>query len=195
MIEFDPFDTLETVQKRVYEHIYEARHGENKNEKDIKFFGALPRWLIRFIFWFVRWMDEHNRPIYSITKDMPLWCTAFIAHLGSIGIDAVYHHLFDLGTAGLLVTIGKMHDAPVVNKESKKIEIRKVMELRFSIDDRMAPGSYTGPTIHLLKELIENPEPLLKPPELSDEQLDKLMLKKYKNVWNERKNVKKQKKK
>ncbi|MGC9778191.1 MAG: 2-oxo acid dehydrogenase subunit E2 [Candidatus Heimdallarchaeota archaeon] len=186
MIEFDPFDTLETVQKRVYEHIYEARHGENKNEKDIKFFGALPRWLIRFIFWFVRWMDEHNRPIYSITKDMPLWCTAFIAHLGSIGIDAVYHHLFDLGTAGLLVTIGKMHDAPVVNKESKKIEIRKVMELRFSIDDRMAPGSYTGPTIHLLKELIENPEPLLKPPELSDEQLDKLMLKKYKKERLER---------
>ena len=34
--------------------------------------------------------------------------------------------------------------------------------------------------IYLLKDLIENPEPLLEPPKLTDEQLDKLMLKKYK---------------
>lgn len=52
MIEFDPFDNLESVQKKVDAHIYEARHGENKNEKDIKLFGSLPRWLIKLIFWF-----------------------------------------------------------------------------------------------------------------------------------------------
>jgi hypothetical protein len=180
MIEFDPFDTLETVQKTVSEHINEARYGENKNEQDVKFWGAFPRFFIKFIFWLIRWTDQHNMPIYALTKDIPMWSTAFLAHLGSIGVDAVYHHLFELGTTGLLITFGKMHKAQIINEETDEVDIRKVMDLRISIDDRIAPGSYTGPTIELFKELIENPEPLLKPPELTDEQLDKLMLKKYK---------------
>ncbi|MBN2442701.1 MAG: 2-oxo acid dehydrogenase subunit E2 [Spirochaetales bacterium] len=109
MIEFDPFDTLETVHKTVDHHINQARYGENPNEKDIKLFGSLPRWLISLIFCFARWMDEHNMPIYSITKQVPMWSTCFIAHLGSIGIDAVYHHPFELGTTSILFVIGKIH--------------------------------------------------------------------------------------
>jgi hypothetical protein len=182
MIEFDPFDTLEIVQKIVNEHIYEARFGVNPNEKDIKFWGAFPRWVIRFIFWLLRWTDEHNIPIYAITKDIPMFSTGFLAHLGSIGIPAVYHHLFEFGTTGLLMTFGKIRKIQVINEETEKVEIRKMMEVKVTIDDRIAPGIYTGPTIDLFKELIENPEPLLKPPELTDEQLDKLMLKKYKKA-------------
>ncbi len=76
--------------------------------------------------------------------------------------------------------IGKIHKAAIVNQETDEIEIRKVMKLKASIDDRIASGIYTGPTFDLFKSLIENPEPLLKPPELTDEQLDSLKLKKYK---------------
>ncbi|NHJ87192.1 MAG: hypothetical protein FK734_17140 [Asgard group archaeon] len=195
MIELDPFDTLESVQKIISKHINEARYGENPNEKDIKFFGGLPRFLIRFIFWFARWMDEHNLPLYSITKDMPLFCTAFIGHLGSIGVDAVYHHPFELGTASLLLIMGKIHKAAIVNQESGEIEVKEAMNVRISIDDRIASGIYTGPTVDILKELVEHPEPLLKPPELTDEQLDKLMLKKYKKERLAREKLQKKEKK
>ncbi len=180
MIDFDPFETLETVKKKVTAHLDEARYGENKTDKDIKFFGALPRWVIRLIFRFVQWMDEHNHPIYSITKDMPLWCSVFIAHLGSLGMDAVYHHLFELGTSSLFATIGKIHKAAVVNQETEEIEIKKVLDIRLSFDDRISDGVYATNSVHLLKDLIENPEPLLDPPELTPEQLDRLKLKKIK---------------
>ncbi len=186
MIEFDPFDTLEIVQKTVAAEIYEARYGVNKNEQDVKFWGAMPRWLIRFIFWLMKWTDDLNMPIYSLTKDIPMWSSVFLAHLGSIGVPAVYHHLFELGTTSLLITVGKMHKAQIINEETDKVEIKRVMELKINIDDRIAPGSYTGPTINLFKELIENPESLIKPPDLTDEQLDKLKLKKYKKERKER---------
>ncbi len=180
MIEFDPFDTLETIQKTVNQHLNEARHESNKNEKDIKFFGALPRWLIKFIFWFNRWMDEHNHPIYSITKTMPLFCSAFVGNLGSIGLESVYHHPFDLGTASIIVIIGKTYKAAVVDQETEAISVRKVMDMRVALDDRISEGSYTGPSVHILQNFIEHPEPLLTPPDLTPEQLDKLKLKKYK---------------
>ena len=136
-----------------------------------------------------------NIPIWSLVKDAPFWCTMYLAHLGSIGIDAVYHHLFEMGTTGILTTFGKIHKAPLVNQETGKIEARDVMELKVSIDDRIASGIYTGPTMDLFKELIENPEPLLKPPDLTDEQLDKLMLKKYKEERLKREKIRKQEKK
>lgn len=180
MIEFDPYDNLNSVLKKVDAHLYEARHGKNKNEKDIKFFGNLPRWLIKLIFWYARRRDEKNKPIYSITKYLPLSATAFIAHLGSLGIKAVYHHLFELGNVSFFITIGKIHKAAVVNQETEEIEIKKVMNLKISIDDCISEGIYLGHVIDLLTSFIKNPERLEDPPELSDEQLDKLMLKKYK---------------
>ena len=180
MIEFDPFDNLESVKKIVDEHLYEARYGVNPNEKDVQFWGGMPRFIIRFIFWLMRWTDEHNMPIYSLTKDIPMFSTAFLAHLGSIGIPAVYHHLFEFGTTGVLITLGQMKKTQMVDQDTGKVDVRDVMEVKVCIDDRIAPGIYTGPTIELMKKLIENPETLLESPDLTDEQLDKLMLKKYK---------------
>ncbi|NHJ46263.1 MAG: hypothetical protein FK733_00610 [Asgard group archaeon] len=191
MIDFDPFDTLESVQEIVNKRIYEARHEENPNQKDIDFWGGMPRFIIRFMFWLMRWTDERNMPLKFIIDDMPLWCSCFIAHLGSINIDSVFHHLFELGTGSVLLTIGKIHKTQVVNQETEEVEIKEVMDIRSSIDDRIASGIYTGPTFDLLKNLIENPEPLLKPPELTDEQLDALMLKKYKKDRLKREKLKK----
>jgi hypothetical protein len=178
MIDFDPFETLESVKDLVNAQIDNARTNENANEKDVKFFGALPRWVIRLIFGFVKWMDQHNHPIYAITKDMPLWCSAFVAHLGSIGMGAAWHHMFELGTAGLFATVGKIHKAAVVDQETGEIEVKKVMDLIFSLDERIMDGVYASTTLELFKELIENPEPLLKPVVLTPEQVAALCLKK-----------------
>jgi hypothetical protein len=180
MIEFDPFDTIENVQNRVHSSLYKARHGVNKNEQDIKLYGALPRWIIRLMFWFLRWTDEHNMPIYSLTKDIPMWASAFIAQLGSLDIDAVYHHLFEMGTISFFITFGIIHKGQVYNPETGQFEIRDVMDMKITLDDRVSEGAYTGPVVDMIKNLIENPEPLLNPPELTDEQLDKLCLRKYK---------------
>jgi hypothetical protein len=195
MIEFDPFDTLASVQKIVNDHIHEARHGVNPNEEDIELAKKMPRWMLRLFFWYLRWSDEHNFPLYSFTKDIPMWSTIFLAHLGSIDVPAIYHHLFEFGTTGILITFGKMHLAQVVDQETGKVDIRKVMEIKVSIDDRIASGSYTGPTIKLMQDLIENPESLLNPPNLTDEQLDKLMLKKYKKERLEREKQRKKERK
>jgi hypothetical protein len=180
MIEFDPFDTLDITQKRIAEKIAEARFGESQNDQDVELIGSLPRFLIKLLFWFGRWTDQHNIPIYSLTRDLPMWSSLYVANLGSIGIDAAYHHNFELGTTSMFITMGKIHKEAILNQETEKTEIKKVVDLRITIDDRIASGIYTGPSVYMLKELVEHPEPLLEPPDLTDEQLDKLKLKKYK---------------
>ncbi len=195
MIEFDPYDTLDTVQKRVSAAIHEARFGENQNEQDVKLIGALPRWVMNLLFKYIMWSDQKNFAPYSVIKTTPMWVTAFIAHLGSINMDAAYHHLFEIGNAGLFITIGRIHKAAVVNQETEEIVVKKVMNCRISIDDRIADGAYTGPAVYMLRDLIESPESLVDPPELTHEQLDKLMLKKYKKGRLEREKARKKQQK
>ena len=179
-IEFDPFDTITNVQEKVYRKIHKARGGEHETEKDISFFGAMPRWLIRLLFWFGRLTEKYNMPINALVSKLPMFCTYFVANLGSLGIDSVFHHLYELGNAGVFLNIGKYYKGAVVNQETLEIEVKDVLNLRISLDDRFAGGVYTAPVVILLRDLIENPKQLLEPPKLTDEHLDKLMLKKYK---------------
>jgi hypothetical protein len=177
---FDPFDDLESVRKKVQSRLYETRHGKDNVEKDVNLFGKLPRFLIRFIFWLGIWTEKRNMPIKALVGKLPMFCSFFIANLGSIGIDAVYHHLYEVGNAGVFLAYGPFYKGTFVDQETKEIQVKDCIDLRVTIDDRFAGGAYTGPTVHLLESLMADPERLMKPPELTDEQLDKLMLKKYK---------------
>lgn len=197
MINFDPSETLETISQKINKHLYEARHTtSNENDKQIEMISKMPRWLIRFVFWFIRWADERNlfpKLVYSQTRDMPMYCTAFLANLGSIGLPTVYHHLFEMGTIGFFLAIGKIEKRVFVDQETGETSVRQMMTIRISLDDRISEGIYLRKTVEYLHLYIENPELLELPPELTQEQLNMLRLKKYEKDWS--KKAKKNKKK
>ncbi len=126
---------------------------------------------------------------------MPFFVSVYFAHLGSIQLDAVYHHPYEVGNAGIFIVIGKIHKEAIVNEETDVIEIKRLVDLKFSFDERIAEGFYAGPSVYMLNNFIENPELLEKPPELTDEMLDKLMLEKYKEGRLKREKERKKRKK
>ncbi|MHA1243569.1 MAG: hypothetical protein ACTSP7_03240 [Candidatus Heimdallarchaeota archaeon] len=177
---FDPYDTLADVVKRVNKRLNRSRKGDDNVDKDVKLFSLIPRFVFRFLFWFGRWTEKNNMPIKLLVGKLPMFCTYFVANLGSLKIDAVYHHLYELGNSGVFITYGPFYKAAVVDQKTEEISVKTVMDMRVSIDDRFAGGAYTGPACHFLESGIIDPEHLTKKPELTDEQLDRLMLKKYK---------------
>ncbi|WP_371804362.1 2-oxo acid dehydrogenase subunit E2 [Candidatus Lokiarchaeum ossiferum] len=190
MIDFDPFETLDTISEKIDKHLYEARKtNSNENDKQIEMITKMPRFLIRFIFWLVRWLDERNlfsKFVYSQTKDMPMYSSAFLANLGSIGLPTVYHHLFEMGTIGFFLAIGKITKRPFVDQETGELSVRPMMTIRITLDDRISEGVYLRKAVDYLHLYIENPEELEKPLELSQKQLDWLKLKKYKKDWSKK---------
>ncbi len=177
MISFSPYETLETISKKIDDHLLRARESSNEGDKQIEFFSRLPRFIIRFVFWFVRWADEHNIVLHSITKDMPMWSTAFLANLGSIGLPSVYHHLFELGNIGFFLAIGKIEKKLFVDQETGDISPGEGVNIGINLDDRISEGIYLSKTVKYLKRFIENPQLLEIPPELTKEQLATLNLK------------------
>jgi len=177
MISFSPYETLETISKKVDNHLFQARESSNEGDKQIEFYSKLPRFILRFMFWLLRWADERNIVLYSITKDMPMWSSAFLANLGSIGLPPVYHHLYELGNIGFFLAIGKIEKKVFVDQKTGEISSGEGVSIGINLDDRISEGIYLSKTVEYLKHFIENPQLLEAPPELTEEQLATLNLK------------------
>ncbi|MHA1888489.1 MAG: hypothetical protein DRO88_00460 [Promethearchaeia archaeon] len=178
---FQPNDTLFSIHDRLHEEVYNARQGENPNAKDVKFFGSMPRWFIKLLIKLVWKLDKMNLPINSITKDLPMFSTIYLAHLGSLNMHAIFHHLFEMGTTSIFAVIGKIHRDTVVNQETGEVEVHRVIHLNFNLDERIADGIYWGKTLDILQNFIENPQQLESPLNLTEEQIIALHLKEEKS--------------
>ncbi len=131
------------------------------SEQEMAVVTALPGPLLRLTLWAQRVLDGWNLLPAAMIRNDPLYASVFIANLGSIGLDAPLHHLFEYGTVPLFVTIGKLHKAPVVVEEPgqrDRIEVGQVMQLRYSYDERIADGFYCASAVARVAELLERPE-------------------------------------
>ncbi len=152
--------------------------GGESNESDSLniFLMKLPRWMIRMVVWALRSLDYHNLLPGSFIKSMPFWASVFFTNVGSVGIDAPLHHNFNIGTCSLFIALGKIRREPVLT-DNGTVEYRERVKVTFTYDDRIVDGIYCGRAIDLFRGLVENPERLENPPELSTEQRAELMLK------------------
>ncbi|MDR0964899.1 MAG: 2-oxo acid dehydrogenase subunit E2, partial [Myxococcales bacterium] len=79
--------------------------------------------------------------------------------LGSVGLEAPFHHLYEWGTAPLFCSIGKVVDEVTVSDDGEMC-VRPMLTLRWSFDERVADGFYCARTLDLIREFIAHPERL-----------------------------------
>jgi hypothetical protein len=164
-VTFDPRSTIADVVERVSSVVQGTKRStSSRDEGASNIVTRLPRCLIRLATGAVRTLDYFGLLPASFTKGDALYTSAFLANLGSIGADAVFHHLFEWGNAPFFVTVGRRKKEPVIN-ERGELKVEDVMNLKFSLDERISDGVYFRATIDLLTDLIENPEKLEVPPE------------------------------
>ena len=85
-----------------------------------------------------------------------------------------------MGTLGFFLAIGQIEKRLYVDQETGETSVRPMMTIRITLDDRISEGVYLKKTVDYLHLYIENPELLEQPPELTQDQLDMLRLKKKK---------------
>jgi hypothetical protein len=151
-------ETLSEVRDKVVSHLSVAR-GQSKGSDDklIDFVAAFPRPIIKFIAWLIRTLDYHNVLPGFLWEAIPLYTSVYLANLGSIGLDAPYHHLYEYGSTSLFIVIGKMHKEPLVD-EKERIVVRDCLNVSFTLDERITEGFYCARSIVLFTKLLENPQ-------------------------------------
>lgn len=178
-IPFYPDDTIFTVSDKISSFINRQKTGsKNTNTSDTDFYMKFPRPILKLIMGGFRLLDYFNLAPGSMLKTDPFYSTMFITNVGSVGIDAPYHHLFEWGNNSIFMAIGKIKRGPLVDEMTGETKITDLVDITFSLDDRIADGIYSARSIDILKKYIENPELMENPVELSSEQIAKLKLKK-----------------
>jgi len=166
-MEFLPGEAVQRSIDRIYELLEFGRSGrESSSDREVDVLLRLPAPLLRLAVRSARWIDGLGLLPRSMTDDDPLYASAFVTNLGSVGLDACYHHLFEHGNAPIFVTMGRVHRAPFVEDDGR-VTSREVFELKYTFDERTEDGFYAARAIERLKRLLESPRELLAPGEVA----------------------------
>jgi hypothetical protein len=161
---FDPRSTIADVAERVTAVVQKTKQSRGSaDEKLSDVVTAGPRSLTRLIVWAVRSLDYFGRLPGRLIREDPMYASAFLANLGSLGLDAVYHHMYEWGNAPFFIAVGKRKKEPAVNDRGE-LDVQEVVDMNITLDERITDGVYFARTLDLLADLIENPEKLEKLP-------------------------------
>ena len=173
---FSPLLSLEEFCKKINDYILAIKEGsETSTEKLNSLVAHLPRFCIKFLIWGLKFLDYHNALPKSAIDSLPFYSTIFFTNVGSVGIDAPFHHNFELGNCGIFCAIGKIRKVKILQKDGT-VETRDKVKITFTFDDRITDGIYCARAVDTLRNLVENPEKLETPLNLTTEQLDELGL-------------------
>lgn len=173
-----------TVKKKFADHaeetlmIYRPKDGENlcaitdrispkvseakKEDKDrhvddlLNIVKKLPKPLMTLFMAFVNFADVHGIMPKSFSSVDTNYCSVLLSNLGSIKCDAVYHHLNNMGTNGIVITIGEIHKELVLDENNQQV-VRDIVNIGVTLDERIADGFYFARSLKLIKHLFKNP--------------------------------------
>ena len=97
-----------------------------------------------------------------LKEDDPNFASVFLTNLGSIQCPSVYHHLNNYGTNSIMIAIGTMHKAEKIAADGTR-QVRDVVELGITLDERVADGFYFGRSLKIVQHLMSHPELLDRP--------------------------------
>jgi hypothetical protein len=159
-VDFRREEPLGDFVDRVLDVLGAGRSGkESHADREIKGFLKLPGSILRAAVRLQRTLDGWNLLPTRLVADDPLYASAFIANLGSVGLDAAFHHLYEYGNIPIFATMGRVHRAPVVF-ENGSVGSREVFRMRYTYDERVEDGFYAGRALERLAACLADPKTL-----------------------------------
>ncbi|MFP6625504.1 MAG: 2-oxo acid dehydrogenase subunit E2 [Deltaproteobacteria bacterium] len=135
-----------------------GRSGEKTtSDREVGLLLKLPPLALRLAMRVVRALNAVNLIPAAMVESDPLFASAFVANLGSVGIDACYHHNYEYGTIPIFATLGRSKNVAVVTATGQ-VEAGEVLEIKYTYDERVADGFYCASALERVKELLEHPE-------------------------------------
>lgn len=165
-VTYEPTDTLLDVATKIRKGISENKGSDASNDQDgfTKVLNLMPGFLISAVIFLIKAMDSMRILPKSIRELSPFHASFFLTNLGSLRINSVYHHLYELGTVSWFIAMGKKIKR--IEKDSAgNTVIKRYIELKCVYDERIVDGYYSAQAIRQTVKLIQNPRALLTPPD------------------------------
>lgn len=148
---------------------------ENKNDFDKLelALSLIPGWLISLVFSLLKLLDRYGLIPKPITDLSPFHTSFFITNMGSIGMQPVYHHIYEFGTLSIFGAIGSKETVHELDRHGN-LQRKIYLNMKFVVDERICDGFIYAVGFKHIKSCISKPEQLLeRPKEVMQDKIDR----------------------
>lgn len=155
---FDGTENIFEIKEKLDSKINENKESVKVNETDAlaEALSLIPNFLLKMAVSIIMLLDKHGMLPKFIIKASPFHTSAFLTNVASLGIDAIYHHLYNFGTTGVFLAMGKKKKSYIYDDENFKEE--KCISLAFVCDERICDGYYFASSVKMFNRYLKKPE-------------------------------------
>ncbi len=151
--------SLEDLAKALHAEVKAGRSDKPRTvDKELSLLFALPFFLLRWVWAGMGLLDRWNLLPAQVIEADPLFTSVFVANLGSVGLDAAFHHLYEWGNCPFFAALGRTRQ---VQTEAGP---RSVATVRYAFDERIDDGLSCAHALARVKALVEQGEQALSSP-------------------------------
>jgi hypothetical protein len=149
---FDLDESLAGMVDRLHAELRAGRSGrQTTSDREVGLLLRLPAFLTRAVVGLGRLGNELGLLPRAMIESDPMFSSIFVANLGSVGLEAGYHHLWEYGTIPIFCVVGRIKPGP---------RKRRIVTFKYTFDERVEDGLYCARSLELLRDLLANPEKL-----------------------------------
>lgn len=155
---FNGTENIFEIKEKLEKVINTNKDISTENSTDIlaKSLSLIPNFLLKIALSFIMFLDKHGLLPKAIINASPFHTSAFLTNVASLGIDAIFHHLYDFGTTGLFLAMGKKKKSYIYEDEDFKQE--KCISLAFVCDERICDGYYFANSVKMFNKYLKKAE-------------------------------------
>ena len=163
---FEPTDTVFDVYRKLNEKVDEVKANDSANGTDrtAEALMRLPGLLLKFGIWFLNLLDYFGWLPQVLVDVSPFHGSMIITDLGSLGINPIYHHIYNFGNLPVFLAIGAKRKLVELDRTGTPVE-RKYVDYKVVMDERTVDGLYFANALKYYKFFMKNPAALEQPPE------------------------------
>ena len=158
-IEFDPRDNIYNVYKKFQKVAHEAVENSTDFDKTAKVITKIPGFIFRGAMAILRALDYIGWLPKSLMKVSPFHGSMIITSMGSLGIPAIYHHLYNFGTLPVFISYGSIFSADAIKRDGTR-ERHHFVTFKVVTDERICDGYYYASAFKKIKRYLLHPEQL-----------------------------------
>jgi len=157
-MEFKGTENIFDIKQQLDNQIFKNKDLNAKNDTDklAKLLSRIPNLILKVAVNTLRYLDRIGYLPKSVIHASPFHASSFLTNVGSLGIGATYHHLYDFGTTGVFIAMGKKKKSYICEEDT--IVEEKTIPIALVADERICDGFYFANCIKLFKKYIKKPE-------------------------------------
>lgn len=157
-LHFNGSENIFEVKEILDKTIAQNKETSNKNNTDkiVKLLSYIPDWLYKVIINLCMYLDKHGMLAKPLIELSPFHTSAFFTNVGSLGIDAIYHHIYNFGTTGIFLAMGKKKKDYIY--EDDDIVQETAISLAWVADERICDGFYYATALKSFYRYLKKPE-------------------------------------